>query len=165
MMTHAAPVRALAPSPGARPATLPTRRSAAANPCDLNTFARKVFVSIGRQHVWMCAQHTIAFSAPVTTGAVDLPYDSTPTGNFQIQGRTRNAVLTLLSGARYDVRYWIPFDGPLFGFHDSSWQDFPYGSPRYRTEGSHGCVHMPLAAVRFLYRWADVGTPVKIMKR
>jgi lipoprotein-anchoring transpeptidase ErfK/SrfK len=71
-------------------------------------------------------------------------------------------VLTLNTGAAYDVKYWIPFDGPLFGFHDSSWQDFPYGSDRYRTAGSHGCVHMPLAAIRYLYNWADIGTPVRI---
>ena len=38
----------------------------------------------------------------------------------------------------------------------------PYGSPKYRTKGSHGCVHMPLPAMRFLYTWAEVGTTVRI---
>jgi lipoprotein-anchoring transpeptidase ErfK/SrfK len=60
------------------------------------------------------------------------------------------------------VKYWIPFQGPLFGFHDSPWQRFPYGGPEYRTQGSHGCIHVPLSAIRFLYRWASVGTPVRI---
>ena len=45
------------------------------------------------------------------------------------------------------MKYWIPFDAPLFGFHDSSWQKMPYGSQKYRTKGSHGCIHMPLAAI------------------
>ena len=53
---------------------------------------------------------------------------------------------------------------PLFGFHDSSWQHFPYGSAKYRTHGSHGCVHMPLHAIAFLYRWGDTGTPVRIKR-
>ena len=44
-------------------------------------------------------------------------------------------MLTLITGEQYTVKYWIPFDAPLFGFHDSSWQKFPYGSPKYRTHG------------------------------
>ena len=60
------------------------------------------------------------------------------------------------------MKYWIPFDAPLFGFHDSSWQTFPYGSQQYRTDGSHGCVHMPLADIAFLYEWANVGATVVI---
>ena len=71
-------------------------------------------------------------------------------------------MLTLNTGATYDVKYWIPFDAPLFGFHDSSWQDFPYGSAKYKTDGSHGCIHMPLKAIAFLYDWADIGADVDI---
>jgi lipoprotein-anchoring transpeptidase ErfK/SrfK len=132
------------------------------NACAKNTEAQLVRVSVTQQRVWMCAGTRTVYSAPVTTGAVDLPYDSTPTGAFQIQGKTTDTTLTLLSGETYAVKYWIPFQGPLFGFHDSSWQNFPYGSSRYRTEGSHGCVHTPLAAMRFLYDWAAVGTTVDI---
>jgi lipoprotein-anchoring transpeptidase ErfK/SrfK len=87
---------------------------------------------------------------------------ATPTGTFRIQGRNRDSVLTLNTGRTYQVKYWIPFQAPLFGFHDSSWQRFPYGSPKYLTDGSHGCVHMPLAAIRFLYNWAAIGTTVHI---
>jgi lipoprotein-anchoring transpeptidase ErfK/SrfK len=90
------------------------------------------------------------------------PYTHTPIGRYRIQGLNRNSTLTLNTGATYDVKYWIPFNAPLFGFHDSSWQHFPYGSPKYRTHGSHGCIHMPLAAIRFFYHWADIGTPVLI---
>ena len=132
------------------------------NACAKNTAAQLVRVSVTKQRVWMCAGTRTVYSAPVTTGAVDLPYDSTPTGTFQIQGKTTDTTLTLLSGETYAVNYWIPFDGPLFGFHDSSWQNFPYGISRYRTEGSHGCVHTPLAAMKFLYDWAAVGTTVDI---
>jgi len=109
----------------------------------------------------MCARHKVAYETPITSGMVG-QYTNTPTGRFVIQGRTRNTWLTLIDGSSYAVKYWIPFDGPLFGFHDSSWQHFPYGSDRYKTDGSHGCVHVPLAAIRFLYRWADIGTAVRI---
>jgi lipoprotein-anchoring transpeptidase ErfK/SrfK len=120
-----------------------------------------VFVSLRRQHMWMCAGHRVAADTAITSGMVGA-YTHTPTGRYQIQGLNRNSTLTLNTGATYAVKFWIPFDAPLFGFHDSSWQHFPYGSPRYRTAGSHGCVHMPLRAIRFLYDWADVGTPVRI---
>jgi lipoprotein-anchoring transpeptidase ErfK/SrfK len=131
------------------------------NRCAHNAAPQKVIVSIRRQHLWMCAAHRLVRESAVTTGMVGA-YTNTPTGDYVIQDRVRGTTLTLNTGATYAVRYWIPFDGPLFGFHDSSWQHFPYGSARYKTEGSHGCVHMPLAAIAFLYRWATRPTAVHI---
>lgn len=132
------------------------------SPCADNSARQLVVVRVRQQHAWMCERHVAVFDSPVTTGAVDLPYDSTPTGTFYVQDKQRHRVLTLLSGAQYTVQYWIPFEAPLFGFHDSSWQNFPYGSARYRTEGSHGCVHLPLKTIAFLYDWADIGATVRI---
>jgi lipoprotein-anchoring transpeptidase ErfK/SrfK len=131
------------------------------NFCAHNRAAQKVIVSVHAQHAWMCARRHAVYDTPVTTGILG-EWTRTPTGNYAIQGRSRNTVLTLNTGAQYPVRYWIPFDAPLFGFHDSSWQHFPYGSPRYKTQGSHGCIHMPLAAMRFLYAWAARPTAVSI---
>ncbi|MDQ2751346.1 MAG: L,D-transpeptidase [Pseudonocardiales bacterium] len=153
--TTAAP--ALKPTPTAKPAPKPKP-----NACAANTARQQVLVSVAEQHLWMCAASHLVYDAAVTTGAVDLPYDSTPTGSYQIQAKETDRTLTLISGDQYQVNYWIPFDAPLFGFHDSSWQSFPYGSPRYRTEGSHGCIHTPLAAMKFLYGWADIGAVVTI---
>jgi lipoprotein-anchoring transpeptidase ErfK/SrfK len=130
-------------------------------PCDTNTRDKYVYVSLRRQHMWLCAGHRVALATAITSGMTG-QYTETPTGRYTIQGRNRNTVLTLNTGASYNVKYWIPFDAPLFGFHDSSWQDFPYGSTKYRTAGSHGCVHMPLVAIRYLYDWADIGTAVRI---
>jgi lipoprotein-anchoring transpeptidase ErfK/SrfK len=118
-------------------------------------------VSIKAQHLWMCARHRVVRQTAVTTGMAGR-WTRTPTGNYWIQGRNRDTTLTLNTGATYAVKYWIPFDAPLFGFHDSSWQKFPYGSPKYKTDGSHGCVHMPLKAIAFLYRWTVRPTAVHI---
>lgn len=111
--------------------------------------------------MWMCAGHRMVYSTAITSGMAG-PWTSTPTGDYVVQGRVRDTALTLNTGATYAVKYWIPFDGPLFGFHDSSWQHFPYGSARYRTAGSHGCVHMPLKAIAFFYRWVARPTAVHI---
>ncbi len=132
------------------------------NHCARFAARRLVLVDIRTQHMWLCAAHRVALSTPMTSGASAEPYNATPRGTFHIQGLNRDSVLYPTDGRAYPVQYWIPFDAPLYGFHDSSWQTFPYGSPEYRTGGSHGCVHMPLAAIRFLYRWADIGTTVVI---
>lgn len=68
---------------------------------------------------------------------------------------------TTLDGS-YHVKYWIPFKLGVWGFHDASWQHIPFGTPSYRSHGSHGCVHMPLTAIRWLFRWVKYGTPVRI---
>jgi lipoprotein-anchoring transpeptidase ErfK/SrfK len=135
--------------------------SAAADPCAANPLPHLVLVSVAQQYEWMCAGGRVLYQNAVTTG---IPTDDyhTPTGRFVIQAKMTDQTLTLLTGDHYVVHYWIPFDAPLFGFHDASWQTIPYGSARYRTNGSHGCVHMPLAAIAWLYRWAPVGTPVVI---
>ncbi|WP_375490292.1 L,D-transpeptidase [uncultured Jatrophihabitans sp.] len=130
--------------------------------CASNRRAKLVLVDVSQQHLWLCQGARSTFDSPVTSGAVDLPYDSTPTGTFEVQQKDRNRTLTLLGGQQYRVKYWIPFQGPLFGFHDAGWQKMPFGSQKYRTKGSHGCVHLPLATIAHLYHWADVGTPVRI---
>ena len=149
-----------APLPMAAP-DAPTRADAPPNPCAHNGDGQLVRVSLRHQRMWLCRHHHLAYSSAITSGMVG-QYTSTPTGDYAIQGLNRNTVLTLNTGQQYDVKYWIPFDAPLFGFHDSSWQQFPYGSPKYRTEGSHGCVHLPLKAIRYLYDWAEIGTRVHI---
>jgi hypothetical protein len=143
----------------APPAAPPAR--SVRTPCDRNERHKFVFVDLHRQHMWMCGRHRVVADTSITSGMAGA-YTHTPTGRYRIQGLNRDSTLTLNTGATYVVKYWIPFDAPLFGFHDSSWQRFPYGSPKYKTAGSHGCVHMPLRAIRFLYGWADVGTPVRI---
>jgi lipoprotein-anchoring transpeptidase ErfK/SrfK len=138
-----------------------TRAAAPPTPCATNNRRQFVYVSIAQQRMWLCAKRQVALTTAVTTG-ISGSDTSTPTGTFHIQGRNRNSVLTLNTGKQYDVKYWIPFSAPLFGFHDSSWQDFPYGSPQYKTEGSHGCVHMPLQAIAFFYTWVHIGATVQI---
>ncbi|MGI8880124.1 MAG: L,D-transpeptidase [Jatrophihabitans sp.] len=126
-----------------------------------NTRYQLVLVSITAQHLWMCAHARQVYSTAVTTGAV-AKHDATPTGTFHVQGRNRDTTLLQDDGSQYHVKYWIPFQAPLFGFHDAPWQHFPYGSAEYRSEGSHGCVHLPARAIAFLYHWVEIGATVVI---
>lgn len=145
-------------APTATPSEAATR---APNPCRHNRRGQLVKVNLRRQHLWMCQAGTVAHQTPITSGMLG-QYTHTPTGHYRIQALDRDQTLTLIDGQQYQVKYWIPFDAPLFGFHDASWQTFPFGSEKYRRHGSHGCVHMPTRAIARLYRWAHVGTRVVI---
>jgi lipoprotein-anchoring transpeptidase ErfK/SrfK len=131
------------------------------NHCSANHARQLVLVSISAQHAWLCARGRTVYSTAVTTGR-DGRDTRTPTGHFTVQGRNRDTVLLPNNGRSYEVRYWIPFDAPDYGFHDASWQRFPFGSAKYRTAGSQGCVHLPLKTIKFLYRWVHIGASVDI---
>jgi len=164
---------------GAGPTQTPSSRDSAAVPalhatapvthavarpvdrCAANRAGQLVLVDLSEQHLWLCAHARTVRDTPITSG-MDNAYTHTPTGTFHVQGRNRDTTLTLNTGATYAVKYWIPFDAPLFGFHDASWQKFAFGSAKYKTDGSHGCVHVPLADMAFLYRWVHVGARVTI---
>ena len=129
--------------------------------CASNTAPQKVLVSIAAQHAWVCARSRTIYDTDVTTGMAS-PDTATPVGDFRVQAKATDTTLAPATGGSYPVKYWIAFDAPAYGFHDARWQRFPYGSPQYRTSGSHGCVHLPLAAMRVLYDWVRIGAAVTI---
>src|SRR5947209_2896267 len=97
--TPPAPVAVATTSPAAPPAATPGRVT---TPCDTNTRPKYVYVSLRRQHMWLCAKHRVALATAITSGMTG-QYTETPTGRYTIQGRNRNTVLTLNTGATYDV--------------------------------------------------------------
>jgi lipoprotein-anchoring transpeptidase ErfK/SrfK len=147
--------------PSTRATQSPTTRPGPPSPCHTNTDPQRIIVSIRQQHAWMCAGARQVTDSAVTTGA-SAAGDGTPIGTWHIEAKQRNTTLTVLTGEAFHVDYWLPYNGNVYGLHDSSWQTFPYGSQQYRTGGSHGCVHMPLATMRWVYGWARVGATVTI---
>jgi lipoprotein-anchoring transpeptidase ErfK/SrfK len=135
---------------------------AAYSPCRRNDHSQLVVVSIRRQHAWACAGRRTVLSTPVTTGASSRPGEATPRGTFAVQGLNRNTTLNPSTGESYPVKFWVPFHLGVWGFHDASWQRIPFGSAQYVKHGSHGCVHVPLAAMRQLFHWVKYGTLVRI---
>jgi hypothetical protein len=131
-----------------------------ANGCRTNTAAKRMIVSISHQLGRLCARNQQILTTPVTTGASARGY-GTPMGTWHIQAKQRNRYLYPAAGGAYYVHYWMPYAGD-YGLHDSSWQRFPYGSSLYRTQGSHGCVHVPGPMMALFYDWAPLGTTVTI---
>lgn len=140
--------------------------AATAQYCSQNGVGKLLLVSISQQHIWACNGTQMVNESAVTTGASALTNvdDATPTGTWHIYSKQTNTTLKGcdVNGCWNDpVAYWMPFDDQV-GFHDSSWQTFPYGSPLYTTQGSHGCVHLPLDFIGWVYSWAPVGTTVTV---
>ncbi|WP_394769997.1 L,D-transpeptidase [Lacisediminihabitans sp.] len=155
---------AVTPTPVAAPSPPPVPVSAACAGTPVGT--KHIYVSIAQQHMWACDGATLLTESAVTTGASALKnvHDATPVGTFHIINKVRNTVLAGhdVNGSWNDhVAYWMPFSGGD-GFHDSPWQTFPLGSPLYTTQGSHGCVHLPLDVIATLFAWTPVGTAVTI---
>jgi hypothetical protein len=130
------------------------------NGCTTNRAARAFLVSIHAQSARLCQGNQQILTTHVTTGASALG-DGTPTGTWSVSGKVRNTVLHPASGGTYPVHYWMPYNGD-YGMHDAPWQTFAYGSPLYKTRGSHGCVHLPGSTMAFLFGWAPIGTRVTV---
>ncbi len=127
--------------------------------CANNALSQVVVVSISQQHMWACEGYNQVYDTAITSGAY-LAGTPTPTGTWHIYAKQRNLVLR---GPTWNdpVSYWLPFYTD-YGFHDASWQTFPFGDPAYADQGSHGCVHLPTPAMAWLYGWSHVGTAVTI---
>jgi lipoprotein-anchoring transpeptidase ErfK/SrfK len=121
---------------------------------------KAIVVDLGEQRARMCRSGQQMRTTLVTTGATALGY-GTPTGTWHVYARVRDTTLYPAAGGAYPVHFWMPYSGP-YGLHDSPWQHFPYGSPRYKTDGSHGCVHVPGRVMAWLFGWAPVGTRVTV---
>jgi hypothetical protein len=134
--------------------------SGTGNPCVTGGPSRWMVVDIGEQRASLCQGGQQVRVTSVTTGA-SAHGNGTPTGTWHVQAKIRDTVLYPASGGRYPVKFWVPYDGD-YGVHDSPWQKFAYGSAQYKTQGSHGCVHLPARMMAWFYSWVRVGTRVTV---
>lgn len=115
-------------------------------------------VSIEDQYMWVYVNHKRVLESVVVTGNPNMGND-TPEGAFVVGNKKKNATLYSESYNTV-VEYWIGLDHQI-GFHDASWQE-EFGGDVYLTNGSHGCINMPINAVKKLYDIAYVNMPVFI---
>jgi lipoprotein-anchoring transpeptidase ErfK/SrfK len=113
-------------------------------------------VNLTTQKMFFVKNGVKVLETDIVTGA---PSMATPPGTFRVQGKSSPAVL-VGPGYRSPVTYWMAFNGGI-GFHDATWQS-SFGGKRYLTNGSHGCINMPLAAAKTLYSYLSVGDTVRV---
>lgn len=117
-----------------------------------------VEVDLTNQHVYLFQDGTLIYETLCVSGNMSSTQGAvTPEGIFGLTYKTTNAVL---SGSTYaeHVNYWMPYYGN-YGMHDATWRE-EFGGDIYLTEGSHGCVNLPLDAAAVIYNYVSKGSPV-----
>ena len=124
-------------------------------------------VDLSAQHMWYIVDGSVALETDVVTG-LPTADRQTPAGVYYILYTERNATLKGETNPEtgkpiYEtpVSYWMPFTWQGHGFHDANWQS-SFGGSRYQTNGSHGCVNMPVDQAGNLFSMISAGTPVVI---
>ncbi|MCM1046110.1 MAG: peptidoglycan binding domain-containing protein [Candidatus Gastranaerophilales bacterium] len=108
------------------------------------------------QHLYLYQSGNLVLETDFVSGNMSNG-NVTPPGVFGITYKTRNAVLR---GADYEtpVSYWMPFNGNV-GMHDATWRA-AFGGDIYLTNGSHGCINLPLDMAAAIYDYMSEGFPV-----
>ncbi|HEY8744216.1 MAG TPA: L,D-transpeptidase [Chloroflexota bacterium] len=130
--------------------------------------APAIVISLSAQSLTAYQEGTPVLWTPVTTGRPGL---ETPVGTTNVF--YRSSPYLFISPWPSGSVYWYPpswvnfaleFRSGGYFVHDAPWEPnwaFGQGSP-YGAYASHGCVHVPYNAMRFLYGWTPYGTAVTV---
>lgn len=115
-----------------------------------------VEIDLGSQKLYLYQEGSMILETDLVSGNVSNGW-TTPAGVFGLTYKTKNAVLR---GTNYEtpVNYWMPFNGNI-GMHDATWRR-SFGGNIYLTNGSHGCINLPLEAAAQIYECVSTGFPV-----
>lgn len=115
-----------------------------------------VEINLSKQHLYFWEKGNIIIESDFVSGNM-VKGMATPGGIFPITYKERNAVL---KGTNYrtPVSYWMPFNGGI-GMHDAPWRK-QFGGTIYETNGSHGCINLPVDVAREIYEHVEAGMPV-----
>ena len=124
----------------------------------LNFEGTYIEVCIPQQRLWYYENGVLLLETDVVTGWEGIGR-RTPTGIHYVRGHLTDVKLF----SEYPADYWMSFtSGGIYGFHDADhWRD-EYGGKIYETNGSSGCVNVPLVNMEKLYNMVADGTPVMI---
>ncbi len=111
-------------------------------------------VDVARQALLAFEDGKLKFFTRVSTGKRGY---ETPTGEWKIYNKTR---IQRMVGQGYNlpnVKWVMPYNGD-YTLHTAYWHN-DFGIPK-----SHGCTNIAEADAKWLFDWAEVGTPVVVMK-
>lgn len=119
----------------------------------INTF---IEIDLTNQHVYFYKNGNLLVDGSCVTGNVSAGH-TTPPGVFKLTYKQKNATLRGV-GYATPVAYWMPFNGGI-GLHDATWRS-SFGGQIYKTNGSHGCINLPLNVARTIYENLDSETTI-----
>jgi lipoprotein-anchoring transpeptidase ErfK/SrfK len=131
------------PEPEQEPEPLPTP----------DVDGKQILVVLSEQKVYAYENGELLREFVVSTG---LPATPTVRGDFHIYIKYEAQRMT---GPGYDLPNvpWVMYFYRGYGLHGTYWHE-NFGNPM-----SHGCVNMRTPEAEWLYNWAPVGTPVKVV--
>ncbi|HLO50644.1 MAG TPA: L,D-transpeptidase [Kamptonema sp.] len=115
---------------------------------------RWIEIDLSRQRLVAWEGNKAVYAIVVSTGKSSTP---TRVGTFAIQTKYRT---TRMTGDDYDlpnVPYTMYYDGGN-AIHGADWHNL-FGNPV-----THGCTNVAVNHAKWLFEWADVGTPVIVHK-
>lgn len=117
-----------------------------------------VEINLTAQHLFLYEKGELVVESDFVSGNVAKGH-TTPTGAFGLTYKTKNAILR---GEDYEtpVSYWMPFNGGV-GMHDATWRN-KFGGNIYKTNGSHGCINLPLSVAKTIYGVVEQGYAVLV---
>ncbi|HDQ23041.1 MAG TPA: hypothetical protein ENN28_03665 [Candidatus Uhrbacteria bacterium] len=95
----------------------------------------------------------------ISTGTWKFP---TPLGNFHIYAKVPLTRMSGYYGPNHPENYDLPNVPHVMVFYKNYAIHGAYWHWRFGTRVSHGCVNLKLVDAEWLYKWAHIGTPVKI---
>ncbi len=115
-----------------------------------------VEIDLTSQHLWVHKNGQVVEESDFVSGCVNRK-NPTPTGSYAITYKQRDATLV---GENYSspVKYWMPFNGNV-GMHDASWRS-EFGGWQYITNGSHGCINLPVSKAASIFDLVEKGEAV-----
>ena len=120
-----------------------------------------VEVSLVQQKLWCYRDYELVVMTDVVTGQPTGDRE-TVRGVFAVDAKESPAVLGSLDVQGYasPVNWWCPFNGGQ-GLHDAPWRG-AFGGNIYLTNGSHGCVNIPVDKMQEIYDTVSIGTAVVV---
>lgn len=118
--------------------------------------ATYIEVDMTEQKMYYYLDGVLTIDTPIVTGNTSRRM-GTPSGVNFVYAKQKNRILRGENYASH-VDFWMPVKGNI-GIHDAAWRG-KFGGTIYQTNGSHGCINTPRAAMEQLFDMAEVGTPV-----
>lgn len=115
-----------------------------------------VEIDLTNQRVYLIKDNQLISESNCVSGNISKG-NRTPDGIYSITYKQSPAVLR---GANYasPVKYWMPFNKGI-GLHDATWRS-KFGGSIYKTNGSHGCINLPLSFAKTVYENVEKSMPV-----
>ena len=115
-------------------------------------------INLTSQHLYCYKDGKMILETDIVSGRPSTGH-ATPPGIFTIRYTASPAIL-VGEDYRTPVSYWMPFNGGI-GLHDATWQ-YAFGGGRYISNGSHGCINLPLSMAREIYNNYEAGDVVVV---